>query len=1049
MEAEGEQCDETVKFLDNKTQFNIINTNARSLRPKISSFLTAFMNLSLVLAIVSETWLANGSALERESERLLFGHGLRLSCLNRDPLPSGVAYGGVAIITRDAMTRVDQYKFDNPLKFEVLPLSVNIKSVRRRLFAVAVYVPPNYPVARGRECLQHVSDLVLDIKRKHRDPLILVAGDFNQWDIADALSEFADMQEVETAATRGERRIDRTFVNWHDEVEDSGCLPPLETEAINGVKTPSDHKIQYTFSRMPSIEPVRFESFVHRPFTDRGASNFRADLATVDWAPVVNLEGSNPKATKLTQILMDLMDKHFPEKTVRRKETDLPWLDNWARKRIKRKSAIYRAEGASARWENARTELEEHLAKKKEEYLAKQRLKFIGPNASSEFFKNVKAFSNAEKPKTFDVRDLRPGNTDEETAKEVAEFFNRISAEFSPLEPSQIPFTYDRPVQMLVAGDVTKLLKKAKKTKSMVRGDIFPSLINDCAEHLALPLTSIYNSILNTFVWPRDWKREFVTVIPKKGIPESFSDLRNISCTQLFSKVFEGVVLARLQEEVALKKNQYGGVKGCSTTHMVIDILQEICENAEDYRSATVLTAIDYSKAFNRVSYQHCLEAFRKKGASTQTLRLLATFLTNRTMSVRVGQVWSEPLNVDGGCPQGSVLGVFLFNGTTDCLEDEYIEYERRGLRLPGTSAVASPPPNPPLARSNGTATSSPVNQFRPRSLSCPLSPVDAGAFLDMETPYRPRLSTMPRQPVLVSPPREEKVGTQVLQIKQIKFFKYVDDNIICEKVNFGNVPITRHGDANTKTKQVFPSQNAFRSVIGSAEAIGMVVNANKTNHICISDALNYKPRTFFTGSQGEVVESGDTMKVLGFTFSSRPNVKAHVDNTIKKLRQRNWLLTHLEGVGFSKEELVQVYKSVILPIADYCCPAYHSLLTDIQDQLLERAQVGALRRIFGYGKSARTLRQEAGLQTLRARRIELTDKFARKAAASPRFCHWFPKNTARRSARNTDTYVEFFAKNDRLKDSPLYYMRRRLNGKEGKIYGERNRIYRENLNDE
>ena len=92
---------------------------------------------------------------------------------------------------------------------------------------------------------------------------------------------------------------------------------------------------------------------------------------------------------------------------------------------------------------------------------------------------------------------------------------------------------------------------------------------------------------------------------------------------------------------------------------------QGICSNLEDYRASMVLT----SKAFNRLSYQHCLRAFAAKGASP-IIRLLATFLSNRTMTVRVEKLWSAPRAVSGGCSQGSILGVFLFNVTTDDLEE-------------------------------------------------------------------------------------------------------------------------------------------------------------------------------------------------------------------------------------------------------------------------------------------------------------------------------------------------------------------------------------------
>ena len=196
-----------------------------------------------------------------------------------------------------------------------------------------------------------------------------------------------------------------------------------------------------------------------------------------------------------------------------------------------------------------------------------------------------------------------------------------------------------------------------------------------------------------------------------------------------------------------------------------------------------------------------------------------------------------------------------------------------------------------------------------------------------------------------------------------------------------------------------------------------MLVKMKKTNLLCISDALNYTPTTYIEYSDGTVIEGGNSMKVLGFHFSTRPTVHLHVNQTVKRMRQRCWA-----KFGMNAVELVQVYKSVLVPIADYCAPAYHSMMTDIQDQQMESAQTAALRAIFGWGCSARTLRQESGLQTLRERRIEQTDKFPRKCATNPRFGHWFPLAAGRTSSRGGEKYEEKFAKCDRLRNSPLYY---------------------------
>ena len=137
-----------------------------------------------------------------------------------------------------------------------------------------------------------------------------------------------------------------------------------------------------------------------------------------------------------------------------------------------------------------------------------------------------------------------------------------------------------------------------------------------------------------------------------------------------------------LTKQVTLKWNQFGGVKGCGVAHMLIHMWQQIAEDLEDCRAGSLITSIDYAKAFNRLSFQECLLALAAKGASTDVIALVATFLTNRSMTVRVGESWSAPRPVYGGVPQGSILGVILFNITTEDLE-EGLEVNTLGQSAP------------------------------------------------------------------------------------------------------------------------------------------------------------------------------------------------------------------------------------------------------------------------------------------------------------------------------------------------------------------------------
>ena len=213
---------------------------------------------------------------------------------------------------------------------------------------------------------------------------------------------------------------------------------------------------------------------------------------------------------------------------------------------------------------------------RRDNYFAVQKKIILADDGSRVFFKNVKRYKSSDKPAVFDVKTLCPGDSDQAVAEKLAEYFNAISHEFSALEPRDIPITRPKILPLIEPWDLSRRIKKFKKPKSMVKGDIFPDLMTHYCDQLALPLADVYNKITVSYVWPSVWKHESVTVIPKISHPASFSDLRNISCTMLASKVYESYVLGWASEEVTLKSNQYGGVRGCSTAHMLIGIWDDV-----------------------------------------------------------------------------------------------------------------------------------------------------------------------------------------------------------------------------------------------------------------------------------------------------------------------------------------------------------------------------------------------------------------------------------------------------------------------------------------
>ena len=200
------------------------------------------------------------------------------------------------------------------------------------------------------------------------------------------------------------------------------------------------------------------------------------------------------------------------------------------------------------------------------------------------------------------------------------------------------------------------------------------------------------------------------------------------------------------------------------------------------------------------------------------------------------------------------------------------------------------------------------------------------------------------------------------------------------EKLNYESVSAINA----CNEKRAIQSQNIFRSVVRKAQSRGMKVSTGKTNLLVVSDSVAYEHVAVMEDSEGNCIRSGRSMKILGFHMSNKPNVSAHVEALRRHFWQRYWVLFHLKSFGFSQEELCKVYKTIIRPVADYCSVVYNSMLTDEQDEVLERCQAHALRCIFGRDLSYQQMRERAGVTTLRQRRLELSDKFAEKCIKIP-----------------------------------------------------------------
>ena len=71
-------------------------------------------------------------------------------------------------------------------------------------------------------------------------------------------------------------------------------------------------------------------------------------------------------------------------------------------------------------------------------------------------------------------------------------------------------------------------IQNQKKTKSTLPVDIPDNLRKEAAIFLAEPLTDIYNACLRQGIFPKLWKKEYVTPVPKLKPNEPLEELKDV-----------------------------------------------------------------------------------------------------------------------------------------------------------------------------------------------------------------------------------------------------------------------------------------------------------------------------------------------------------------------------------------------------------------------------------------------------------------------------------------------------------------------------------------
>lgn len=218
----------------------------------------------------------------------------------------------------------------------------------------------------------------------------------------------------------------------------------------------------------------------------------------------------------------------------------------------------------------------------------------------------------SEKPSLISLERDGKIMSQQELVNSLNRFYVSVNADIPPLDSNLLPafLPAEAEAPFVQPHKVCKMLLAIKASKAHGPDNVPCRIVKEFAYELAEPITTVFNTSLQSGIVPAAWKESNIIPIPKVHPPMDEGDTRPISLTLCLSKVLEDFVATWLIDDAKDKidPNQFGCLKGTSTTYCLLDMIHTWLTYLDSPVRHLRLCFLDFSKAFDLIGYNVLIE---------------------------------------------------------------------------------------------------------------------------------------------------------------------------------------------------------------------------------------------------------------------------------------------------------------------------------------------------------------------------------------------------------------------------------------------------------